>query len=104
LRLWNVAPEYEHTWFAAPASDTIRLFASGLTTPFCGENKDFEAATWLDVPVSSIAMMPLKSEGKVVGLLVLGSTDKTRFSSTMATDFLSQLADTASAALSCLTQ
>lgn len=104
LRLWNVAKEYEHTWFATPTSDTIRLFANSLTTPFCGENKDFEAASWLDAPVASIAMMPLKADGKVVGLLVLGSPDKTRFSSTMATNFLSQLADTASAAISCLIQ
>lgn len=104
MRLWHVAADYDHTWFAAPTSDTIKLFASSLTAPFCGENKDFEAASWLDVPVASIAMMPLKAEGKVVGLLVLGSADKTRFSSTMATDFLSQLADTASAALSCLIQ
>jgi uncharacterized protein YigA (DUF484 family) len=102
LRLWNVAGEYEHAWFAATTSDTIKLFANSLTTPFCGENKEFEAASWLDVPVASIAMMPLKTEGKIVGLLVLGSTDKSRFSSAMATDFLSQLADTASAAISCL--
>lgn len=102
VRLWNVAGEFEHTWFAAPASDTIKLFASGLTGPFCGENKEFEAASWLDVPVASIAMMPLRAEGKVVGLLVLGSPDKNRFSNTMATDFLSQLAQTASAAISCL--
>ncbi|MET3108212.1 uncharacterized protein YigA (DUF484 family) [Oxalobacteraceae bacterium GrIS 2.11] len=102
LRLWGVAEEFEHTWFAAATSDTIQLFANGLSAPFCGENQDFEAAAWLEVPVASIAMMPLRAEGKVVGLLVLGSADKTRFSSSMATDFLSQLAETASAALTCL--
>ena len=102
IRLWNVAEEFEHTWFSAPTSDTIRLFASSLTTPFCGENKDFEAASWLEVPVASIAMMPLRAEGKVIGLLVLGSPDKNRFNSNMATDFLTQLADTASAAITCL--
>jgi uncharacterized protein YigA (DUF484 family) len=102
LRLWGVAQEYEDTWFAMPTSDTIRVFANGLSAPFCGENKDFEAATWLDAPVASIAMMPLQIEDKVVGLLVLGSPDRNRFSNTMATDFLSQLAKTSSAALSCL--
>jgi len=102
LRLWNVAEDYQHTWFADETSDTIRLFANSLNAPFCGENKDFEAAAWLDVPAASIAMMPLRCDGQVVGLLVLGSPDKNRFSSTMATDFLSQLAETASAALSCL--
>lgn len=102
LRLWDVSEAYQHTWFSAPTSDTIRLFASSLNAPFCGENKDFEAAGWLDVPVASIAMMPLRAENKVVGLLVLGSPDRNRFSSNMATDFLAQLAETASAALSCL--
>ena len=102
LRLWNVADDFEHTWFAAPTSDTIRLFASGLTSPFCGENKEFEAASWLEAPVASLAMLPLRAEGKVVGLLVLGSPDKNRFSSNMATDFLAQLSETASAALACL--
>ncbi len=102
LRMWDVADDYQHTWFSAPTSDTIRLFASGLTAPFCGENKEFEAASWLDVPVASLAMMPLRADGKVIGLLVLGSPDRNRFTSNMATDFLSQLAETASAALSCL--
>lgn len=102
LRLWNVAQEYQHTWFAAPVSEPVRLFAAGLHLPFCGENKEFEAAAWLDVPVASIAMLPLRVEGQVTGLLVLGSPDKNRFQSSMSTDFLSQLADTASAALSCL--
>ena len=102
LRLWDVAEEFEHTWFSAPTSDTIRLFASGLASPFCGENKEFEAATWLEAPVASIAMLPLRSQGKVVGLLIFGSPDKARFTSNMATDFLSHLSETASAAIACL--
>ncbi|MDE2428894.1 MAG: DUF484 family protein, partial [Burkholderiales bacterium] len=36
LRLWNVAPEFSHTWFAHAVSDDARLFAKGLSTPFCG--------------------------------------------------------------------
>ena len=102
LRLWNVADEYSHTWFASPTSVAVRLFAGSLTTPFCGENKDFEAATWIDAPIASLAMLPLRSGTQVVGLLVLGSPDKERFTSTMATDFLSQVAATTSAALTFL--
>lgn len=102
LRLWQVAPEYSHTWFAAPTSETIRLFASGLTQPFCGKNDDFEGATWLEGNIASLAMLPLHANDKAVGLLVLGSPDETRFTSDMATDFLSQLALTTSAALTCL--
>ena len=102
LRLWNVADDYNHTWFASPTSDAIKLFARSLNAPFCGENNDFEAATWIDSPIASIAMLPLRVENDVVGLLVFGSPEKERFTSTMATDFLAQLSDTASAALTCL--
>lgn len=102
LRLWKVSKEFEHAWFACPTSDEVQLFARGLTAPYCGENNDFEAATWIDAPVSSIAMMALRAHGEVVGLLVLGSPDKNRFTKEMSTQFLTQIANTASAALSCL--
>ena len=106
LRLWNVAPEFSHTWFAQAASDDARLFAKGLSTPFCGQNQDFEAAGWIDAsaPVQSLAMLPLRLSptGTTFGLLVLGSPDPARYTKDMATDFLIKIADTSSAALSCL--
>jgi uncharacterized protein len=105
LRLWNVADEYKDAWFAAPTSEDVQLFARGLQAPFCGENKEFEAASWLDTPVASAAMLPLRNQcanGGVVGLLVLGSPEKNRYTSDMATHFLTQIADTSSAALSYL--
>ena len=102
LRLWHVAREYEQEWFASKASDAIHLFTKSMRTPFCGENNDFEAAGWIDAPVSSLAMLPLRMGDDVMGLLVLGSPDKTRFTSSMSTQFLSHIADTASAALAYL--
>lgn len=106
LRLWNVAAEYAHTWFAEPASEDARLFAKGLHAPFCGKNQDFEAAGWIeaDLPVQSLAMLPLRlaADAPCFGLLVLGSPDPARYTKHMATDFLSKIADTSSAALHCL--
>ena len=102
LRLWDVAEEFNHAWFAAPTSETIRLFTSSLSAPFCGLNDDFEAAGWIDAPITSLAMLPLRTQNKSVGLLVLGSPEKDRYTSSMATDFLTQLGETASAALTCL--
>jgi len=113
LRLWNVAEEYAHTWFAAPVSEDSRLFSNSLTAPFCGGNNDFEAASWLeDAPsIQSVALLPLRpgdvagaetSTAETFGLMVLGSPDASRFTSDMATDFLSNIGQTASAALSCL--
>lgn len=106
LRLWNVAPDYAHTWFAEPVSEDARLFAKSLQAPFCGKNQDFEAAGWIeaDQPVQSLALLPLRlsASAPCFGLLVLGSPDPTRYTKDMATDFLSKIADTGSAALHCL--
>lgn len=106
LRIWGVAADYSHTWFAADVSSDVRLFCDGLAVPYCGPNQDFEAATWIDEAqaVRSVAMLPLRVNGasEAFGLLVLGSDDAARFSADMATDFLEKIGETASAALDCL--
>lgn len=101
LRLWNVAPEHRDAWFAAGVAEDARLFASSLRAPYCGPNKDFEAVRWLDdaAGMRSTVLLPLTSEGATFGLLVMGSPDAERFSPAMATDFLVQLGQSASAAL-----
>jgi uncharacterized protein YigA (DUF484 family) len=106
LRIWGVAEDFSHTWFAADVSADAKIFSNGLTTPFCGPNNDFEAASWLDDAPSilSIAILPLRivATRDAFGLLVLGSPDLERFTSDMATDFLEKIGDTTSAALTCL--
>lgn len=106
LRMWGVAEEFSHTWFSAPVSEDARIFSNSLTTPFCGQNLDFEAASWLEESdsIRSIAMLPLRigASPDAFGLLVLGSSDPNRFSADLATDFLRMIGETASAALTCL--
>jgi uncharacterized protein YigA (DUF484 family) len=106
LRIWNVADDYAHTWFAAPVSVDAKIFSNGLHAPFCGANNDFEAASWLEDPatIKSIAMMPLRAPNapEAFGLLILGSPEPDRFTADMATDFLAKIGETSSAALSCL--
>ncbi|HJV81640.1 DUF484 family protein [Noviherbaspirillum sp.] len=106
LRIWGVAEEYSHTWFAAEVSEDAKIFCNGLTAPYCGPNQDFEAASWIDdaESIQSIAMLPLRNDAgmEAFGLLVLGSPDPHRFTSDMATDFLSKIGETASAAMNCL--
>ena len=106
LRLWRVAADYSHTWFVQQVSDDTKLFANGLVAPYCGSNNDFEAVRWLDdaEQVRSTAILPLRvgSASDAFGLLILGSTDPQRFTSEMATNFLSNIGDTSSAALACL--
>ncbi len=112
LRLWRVAPDYAHGWFAEDAAQDAMIFANSLTAPYCGANNDFDAVRWLEdaASVQSTALIPLRlgsvdsagSAPETFGLLVLGSSDPQRFASGMATDFLSEIGSTASAALTCL--
>lgn len=106
LRLWSVAEDFKHTWFAEATSEDVQLFAKGMTTPFCGKNQEFEAATWIESeqPIASMAMLPLRiaADEPTFGLLVLGSPDPARFTKDMATDFLAKIGDTTSAALYCM--
>lgn len=104
LRLWDIDEQYANEWFAQDVSEAIRIFAQGLQAPYCGKNNDFEASHWFDESdsIESIALIPLKTETDTFGLLVLGSPDAARFRADMATDFLSEISQTASAALMCL--
>ena len=111
IKVWGVLPEFAQADFAQGASDDTRLFTSSLMEPFCGVNAGFESINWLAQPeaVKSLAILPLRHGGvdghePAFGMLVLASPDEQRFNSTMGTDFLSRIAELASAALSRLTR
>ncbi len=108
VRVWEVAAPYIDADFTQCASEDARAFASSLTMPFCGPNLGFEPAAWLaneaGEPAQSLALLPLRagaidSATPAFGLLVLGSQDPQRFDATMGTEFLSRMAELASAAL-----
>ena len=108
VRVWGVAGPYIDADFTQGASEDARAFATSLTMPFCGPNLGFEPAAWLahgdGEAAQSLALLPLR-EGAVdsatpaFGLLVLGSPDPQRFDTTMGIEFLTRLAELASAAL-----
>ncbi|GAB3366145.1 MULTISPECIES: DUF484 family protein [Giesbergeria] len=106
MRIWGVSQAYANAPFAMGASHDVRAFASSLTMPFCGPNLGFEPVGWLrdgDM-VQSLALLPLRDgpmehATPAFGLLVLASEDPHRFEATMGTDFLTRIAETASAAL-----
>jgi len=103
LRLWQLAPEHAHAWFAQDVSDDDRLFAKSLQAPYCGGNDNFEAVRWLGAAsVGSTAIVPLRASGTTFGLLVMGAPDAERFGAHMATDFLVHIGESASAALAAL--
>lgn len=104
LRLWAPAGEVgaiDPEWQAG-VSDDVRRFASSLMSPYCGPNTDFEAATWLETPPGSMALIPLRVglAPQAFGLLVLASPDPDRFTQTMGTAFLGRIGEIASASLS----
>ncbi len=104
LRLWDLRPEHDASWYVDGVSADARLFANGLLAPYCGSNHDFEAVRWLgdaDTVVSTV-ILPLRSNGSAFGLLIMGSPDPERFTAHMATDFLIHIGETASAALAAL--
>ena len=103
LRLWNVADEHANAWFAQNVSEETREFANQLHQPYCGLASGQPGVVWLDdaAAIQSAALLSLQhgDTKKSFGLLVLGSTDPQRFSAELATDFLTRIAHTASAAL-----
>jgi uncharacterized protein YigA (DUF484 family) len=81
VRVWGAAPQHSHLPWAREVSDDVRTFAASLAQPYCGPNVEFEAAAWLALPEQA------------------ASPDVARYRTDMATDFLEQLGDVASAAL-----
>jgi uncharacterized protein len=101
IRVWGAGAHLADHDFARPVSDDVKAFAASLTLPYCGTNNGFEAVGWFDdaASVKSLAMIPLRQDKEVFGMLVLGSPDPTRYSADMGTEFLQRIGDIASAAL-----
>jgi uncharacterized protein YigA (DUF484 family) len=106
IKVWGVSPRYAECDFAQGASDDVRIFAASLPEPFCGVNTGLEVANCLPDPhaAASLAILPLRDPdesqaGAAFGVLVLASPDAQRFDSTLGTEFLSLIAELASAAL-----
>ena len=103
VKLWRINGVFTGEPFACGVSSDAQAFASSLSSPYCGVNSGFEAATWLPEPVSalSMALIPLREDASkpAFGMLVLASPDAQRFHGNMGTDFLAQIGDLAGAAL-----
>jgi uncharacterized protein YigA (DUF484 family) len=104
IKVWDCTSEYLNEAYAQWVSDDVKALATSLTSPYCGLNSGFEAASWLPEPQAamSIALIPLRAdaESPAFGMLVLASPDAQRFNSEMGTDFLERIAELASGGLS----
>ncbi len=106
VRLWELEPhvlkQLHGTPFAQDVGREFKDFVANLGAPYCGANSGFEAASWLDdggASVASLALLPLHHARGVIGVLVLGSPDPTRFSADMGTEMLARIGETAGAAV-----
>lgn len=99
MRLWGL--DIPNKGVGEEVSAEVKSFASSLPNPYCGPNKQFEAAKWLLHAPASLSMIPLRHDAHspAFGLLILGSGDPQRFSFDMSTDFLVTIGHLASAAL-----
>lgn len=101
LRIWNSILTRESPEFL-PVSEELRFFAADLRHPYCGPANQPEVTAWFGEPgerVRSVALLPLKRDGQVFGLLALGSEDLARFYPEMGTLYVARISDMLSAAL-----
>lgn len=102
LRIWDLPRLDSHSSATQEVSSDIQQETENREQPYCGPANGHEAASWLDTPPESLALLPLQAgtPSRSIGLLVLGSPDATRFTSDMGTEFLQTIATLSSAALS----
>ncbi|MBL8477601.1 MAG: DUF484 family protein [Methyloversatilis sp.] len=101
LRLWNSVLTRDSDVFA-PVEERIRVFANDAKHPYCGPGNDLGVVAWFGdaaPSVQSIALIPLRRESRIVGLLALGSDDADRFVPDMGTLYLERIGELLGASL-----
>lgn len=102
IRLWanpqreEDAPREEF----AMVGDELRLWAEGLTTPYCGHRPDLDIDMFgeTNAPLKSYALVALRGE-QVFGVLAMASEDEQRFYPEMGTLYLKRIGELTSVAL-----
>jgi uncharacterized protein len=101
MRVWEaVAPEEGEVFDAV--SEELRFQAAEMRYPYCGAPANLEALAWFgeaSAHIRSVALVPLRCDGQVLGMLALASEEAERFYPDMGTLFLSRLGETLAAAL-----
>lgn len=101
LRVWNSVLTRDCIEFA-PVSENVRFFAGDLRQPYCGAPSQEEVMAWFGESAShvrSVALVPLRRDAQVFGLLALGSEEPERFYPEMGTLYLGRIGDMVGLAL-----
>lgn len=100
VRLWDIIPGLEPEF--SPVSEAVKTLAGTLAHPYCGSSTGQEAVEWFgdrSGHIRSMAQIPLWSDGKCFGLLVLASEEGGRFYPEMGVLYLSRIGEMAAAVL-----
>lgn len=101
LRVWNSVLTRDGAEFN-PVSEDLRFFAGDLRNPYCGAPHNDEVMSWFGESaghIRSVALMPLRRDTQVFGLLALGSEEAERFYPEMGTLYLGRIGDMVGQAL-----
>lgn len=101
LRIWNSILKRESPEFIE-VSEELRFFAADLHKPYCGPARYPEVLAWFGDAAShlgSMALIPLRRDAQVFGMLALGSEDPERFFPEMGTLYVERIGQLVGAAV-----
>ncbi|HEX5125767.1 MAG TPA: DUF484 family protein [Rhodocyclaceae bacterium] len=101
IRIWNSILKRPSPEFVE-VSEELRYFAADLRQPYCGPGQHAEILEWFGENAKhlrSVAMVPLRRDAQVFGMLVLGSEDPQRFFPEMGTLYVERIGDLVSASV-----
>jgi uncharacterized protein YigA (DUF484 family) len=102
VRLWGVAEENPETREFNFVEPEMRGFVEQMAAPYCGSHAVYESQAWFGEAaphLKSFAMVPLRHEGAIFGVVALASEDPRRFYAEMGTLYLARVGDLVSHAL-----
>lgn len=101
LRVWNSILKRPLPEFIEVSED-LRFFSADLRKPQCGAPQQAEILEWFgdaSEHLRSWALIPLRRDAQVFGMLALGSEDAQRFFPEMGTLYVERIGDLVSAAV-----
>jgi uncharacterized protein YigA (DUF484 family) len=101
MRIWNSVLTLDGEDFA-PVSESLHALAVDMRQPYCGAPGHLEVLDWLGEAaphVRSVALVPLRRDAELHGMLVLASEEAQRFYPEMGTLYLARIGELAASAL-----
>jgi uncharacterized protein YigA (DUF484 family) len=94
VRLWSVAEENPDTREFSPVAAEMREFVAQMTAPYCGPHAVYETQGWFGEAaphLRSFALVPLRHESLLFGVIAFASEDPKRFYPEMGTLYLARI-------------